>query len=116
MTKNEYNIYAGLGGGFGGERYHSTILAENLEEAEDYAYSRAREEYEMYEGNHGLKDWYDCAEELGFDPDNITEEQEKEVNVLYEESISDWVSFYAILTSEDTDVDEEDLVREHDLC
>ena len=65
MNKTEFNIYVGLEGGFGGSRYYSTILADNKEEALEYAYQLAREEYEMYEGSHGLMTWEDCAEELG---------------------------------------------------
>lgn len=112
----EYNIYAGLGGGFGGASYHSTILAKDEHEANDYAYECARDEYEMYEGNRGIKSWYDIALELGFDSDvaDMSEEEEEEVSEAYNEEVEDWIQYYVVLTSED-DIPEESLIREHDL-
>ena len=61
---DKYNIYAGLGGSFGGANYKFTTEANSLEEATDIAYQVAVEEYEGYEGFYGLKTWIDCAEEL----------------------------------------------------
>lgn len=116
MTKNEYNIYAGLGGGFGGAKYHSTILAESMDEASSYAYECARNEYEMYEGMHGLMDWYEVCIELGYDPDLLTKKEEENVAHAYNEEIENWIEYYVILTSEDEETLEEDLVREHDIC
>lgn len=115
--KKEFNIYAGLGGGFGEAQYYSTILAENEEEATNYAYNCARSEYELYEGNKGIKSWADVALELGFDPDveNMSEEDEDEVSEAYNEEVEDWIQYYVVLTSEDN-IPEEDLVREHYLC
>lgn len=115
--KKEYNIYAGLGGSFGGAQYYSTILAKDIDEAYKYAYECARSEYETYEGNRGIKSWYDIAFDLGFNPDeaDMTEEEEEEVSEVYNEEVEEWICYRAILTSEDT-IKEEDLVREHNLC
>lgn len=116
MTKEEYNIYAGLGGGFGGAKYHSTILAGGIEEATSYAYECARNEYEMYEGMHGIQDWQDICEGLGYDPLLITEQEEKDVDTAYIEEVENWIEYYVVLTSEDTETSEEELIREHDIC
>ena len=49
-----FHLYAGLGGGFGGARYNQTIEAEDIEEAYEYAHDLAVEEYQSYEGLHGI--------------------------------------------------------------
>lgn len=104
---DKYNIYAGLGGSFGGAEYKFTIEANSLEEAEDIAYQEAVEEYEEYEGFYGLKTWTDCAEELGVDVEN---EDHDDVNDLYNEEIESWIEYYAILTSEDENISKDELV------
>lgn len=106
---DRYNIYAGLGGSFGGANYKFTIEAKSKEEAEDIAYQEAVEEYEEYEGYHGLKTWAECAEELGVDVEN---EDSDDVNDLYNEEIESWIEYYAILTSEDKNISKEELVME----
>ena len=104
---DRYNIYAGLGGGFGGANYKFTIEANSLEEAEDIAYQEAVEEYEEYEGYHGLKTWAECAEELGVDVEN---EDSDGVDDLYNEEIESWIHYYAILTSKDKNISKDELV------
>lgn len=111
----EYNIYAGLGGSFGGANYHSTILAEDIDEATDYAYQCAREEYEMYEGNRGIESWDDVAYGLGYNPeDDLLEEEEEEISEAYNEVVEEWIEYKAVLTSEDN-IPEDELIREHNL-
>ena len=106
---DKYNIYAGLGGGFGGATYKFTTEANSLEEAEDIAYQEAVEEYEEYEGFYGLKTWIDCAEELGVD---IEEEDSNDVDDLYNNEIESWIEYYAVLTSEDKNISEDELIME----
>lgn len=110
----EYNIYAGLGGGFGGADYHSTILAKDHAEAEDYAYAIACEDYESYEGSYSIKDWGDIAEELELDSSTEDPEEIESIQQAYEEERNNWIDYYAVLT-EDDDIPEDELVREHDL-
>ena len=50
----QYNIYAGLGGSFGGATYQYTSEFEDIDEAIDAAYTEAVEIYDSYEGLHGL--------------------------------------------------------------
>ena len=104
---DKYNIYAGLGGSFGGANYKFTIEANSLEEAMDIAYQEAVEEYQQDEGLHGLKTWIDCAEELGVD---IEEEDSEDVDDLYNSEIESWIDYYAILTSEDKNISKDELV------
>ena len=69
----DYNIYAGLGGSFGGAQYVGTIRNATAEEALEYAYDIAVEKYEdytFYDGVHSYSeveekmksDWYLSAE------------------------------------------------------
>lgn len=111
----EYNIYAGLGGSFGGASYYSTILAESEDEACDYAYELAVNTYHDYEGEHGVPSWQECAKELDYNPENLSEEEEDEVDEVYSDSIESWIAYKVVLTSEDN-IPEDELVREHDLC
>lgn len=104
----EYNIYAGLGSSFGGAVYQGTVLAKSYEEAEEYAYQLAVEEYQSYEGLHGIKSWEDIEEELGPDCDEDT------ISEAYNDEIDTWTDYYAVLTSED-EIPEEDLIRDHCL-
>lgn len=92
----KYNIYAGLSGGFGGANYIGTLDA-SLADAEDAAYEYAIEEYESYEGMHGLLTWDDIAEENGLDPENDL----YKIDDLYLEQVNDWIEYYAIPFNED---------------
>lgn len=105
----EYNIYVGLGGDFGGAVYQGTVFAESYEEAEEYAHRLAIEEYQCCEGVRELKSWEDIEEELELnDPDEDT------VSKAYNEEVENWIDYYAVLTSED-EIPEEDLIRDHCL-
>ena len=89
-----YKIYAGLGGGFGGAKYIETVEAANEEEAARIAYEYAVEEYESYEGLHGLASYGDVVdnpEEYGLDEDCQNEEYLWEA---YEEERSTWLDYY----------------------
>lgn len=100
----KYNIYAGLSGSFGGAQYRGTGDFEDFNDAEEYAYQTAVEDYESYEGYHGVLSWYDVALENGLDPDNP--DNEEEINDLYSMEKEDWMEYYAVLFEED-DLDEE---------
>lgn len=98
----KYNIYAGLGGSFGGATYRGTRDFSSRESAEEMAYQYAIEEYEMYEGSHGIRSWADIADEEGLD----YEEDEYEINEMYEDERESWMEYYVRLTEED-DLEEE---------
>ena len=100
----KYNIYAGLGGSFGGATYQGTGDFSSLASAEEMAYQCAVEEYEMWEGTHGIRSWADIADEECLD----YEEDEYEINEMYEDEKESWMTYYAVLTEEDT-LKEEDM-------
>lgn len=105
----QYNIYAGLAGGFGGATYQYTGLYETQEEAEEDAFTAACEEYESYAGCHGIRSLADICEDEGLDPEDMTAEDDEAVQSIYEEDRESWIDHYAVPTEED-DIDPEDLV------
>lgn len=105
----EYNIYAGLGGGFGGLKYQFTTICESEEEASEIAYAVALNDYEEYEGNHGLLSFDEVAEDNDLDP----ELDYDAVYELYMQEVESWICYNAILTSEDTSIPEDHLVRDY---
>lgn len=110
----EYNIYEGLGGGFGGANYHSTILAESRREADEYAYTLACDTFESYEGERGIRSWDECAEDLDIDPNTNYLDEIAAVNAEYDNEREAWIEYYSVPTEED-DIPDDELVREHDL-
>lgn len=110
----EYNIYAGLGGGFGGAKYQYTGLFETPEQAEEEAYMAASDEYESYGGHYGLLSYEEALRVAMEDnPGKSEEELEECINELFEEDKGIWLDFYAVLTSKDTETSEDDLIRDY---
>lgn len=102
----KYNIYAGLGGSLGGATYQGTGDFSSRDSAEEMAYQYAVEEYEMYEGSHGIRSWIDIADEEGLD----YEEDEYEINEMYEDEKESWMEYYVRLTEED-DLEGEEIIE-----
>ena len=95
-----YNIYAGLGGSFGGAQYDYTKDCKDKEEAENLAYESAVNIYESYEGLHGILDYNDCRE---------VSDSDGEANEMYQNEIESWIEYYAVPTDEDTETTKEEL-------
>lgn len=94
IKMKKYNIYAGLGGGFGGAKLVAEAEEfENEEAAVEYAYCCALEEYQSYEGYHGIVsygDILDCPEDYGLE-EGYTEE---DVEEIYQEEVESWITYY----------------------
>lgn len=81
------------------------ILAfETLEGAEQFAYEMARENYQSYEGLHGVRSEYDIARDLFFDDeetdedwdwDTLSDEQKDYVWETYCEEVESQISYSA---------------------
>lgn len=87
----KYKIYAGLGGGFGGATYQMTEDYATIDEALEDTYNLSVEEYQSYEGMHGVMSWEDRREDLeesGFDYDD------ESVDSRYQEELESWLSYY----------------------
>ena len=105
-----FKIYAGLGGGFGGANYHGTFEFENMDEAHQEAYRLAEEEYQSYEGCHGILSYEDCEQDLrdsGFIDDDMADgEIEDIIANHYLEEIESWIDFYVLPATGPDDQDE----------
>lgn len=94
-----YNIYAGLGGGFGGAEFYSSEDFSSEEDAVEYARDVAIQEYQSYEGCHGIYGLQDIQEEyqdFGLDKDFTDEELEE----VYLEEIESWIEYYVTPANE----------------
>ena len=97
----KYNLYAGLSGGFGGANLVFKGAEYNdIEEATKAAYQYAVEEYESYEGHHGLTS-YDDIEENPEDYGLDENPEAEDINEVYIEEMESWIEYYAIPTAED---------------
>ena len=97
----KYDLYAGLGGRFGGANLiFKGVEYDNKEEATKAAYEYAVEEYQSYEGCYGLTSYNDIEEnpeDYGLDEDPEAED----INEVYTEELESWIEYYAIPTAED---------------
>ena len=94
----KFKIFAGLGGGFGGPNYHGTYEYPNRDEAMRDAYDLAVEEYQSYEGSHGILSWDDVYQDLydnGYIDTIDNNEIEDMVDSAYQEEIEGWITYNA---------------------
>lgn len=109
----EYNIYSGLGGGFGGASYRYTTLCESAEDAEKEAYESAVEEYQSYEGFNSIPTWSDSLDAAMEENPGVPEDELHEIaDEIYNSIMEEWIEYYCILT-EDDDIEEDDLIRDY---
>jgi len=83
-----YIVSHGLGGGFGGARDFEVIQADSLEDAENWAWERACEDYDRYAGSNGLREVGEIMEEEDI-------EDEDEAWEVYEEERESWLDYSA---------------------
>ena len=87
-----YYICHGLGGGFGGPGEWERVELSDSDKALDLAWECAIEDYEMYEGMHGLLDIDEIMEEEGCD--------EEEAQEIRQDQIESWID-YDVITEEE---------------
>lgn len=88
-----YNIYAGLGGGFGGADFCDEAEFASEKDAMKYAREQAIQEYQSYEGYHGIYGLDDIRDEY----QNFSLEEgytEEELEEIYNEEIESWIEYY----------------------
>lgn len=85
----KFLIKGALGGGFGGvgSQDGEIVEAKDYDQAYRMAEELAREEYESYEGLHGIRDLSDIMEEEGC--------SEEDAVAIYEEDIESWIEYTA---------------------
>lgn len=109
----EYNIYSGLGGGFGGASYQYTTLCESAKDAEKEAYESAVEEYQSYEGFNSIPTWSDSLDAAMEENPGVPEDELHEIaDEIYNSIMEERIEYYCILT-EDDDIEEDDLIRDY---
>ena len=106
-----FKIYCGLGGSFGGARYNGTYEYTDINEAVEDAYRMAEEEYQSYEGYHGIMSPADVEEDLrdsGFIEEDMTDDEVADmIDRHYREEIESWISYYALPATGPDDQDED---------
>ena len=106
-----------MSGGFGGATYEGTIEAANERDAEQYAYDLAVEQYQSYEGYHGILSWEECEEDLrdsGMLEDLTESECEDLINEHYLNEIDSWIDFYAVEVFDDEELEEKEFEEEEE--
>jgi hypothetical protein len=86
----KYKAWYGLSGGFGGAKNYEIIETETAQEANDYAWELACQEYDHYVGSYGLRDYDQIADEEGLD----SEADEEEINEMYNEEREGWLDYW----------------------
>lgn len=107
----KYNIYAGLGGGFGGAHFCETAEFDTEEEAFAYAEELAKEEYDSYEGLYGLTTIEDVEadyrEENEIENSSLDGRQIDDIKDTFNEERFSWLSYRAVPADNDPDWDYE---------
>ncbi len=106
-----FKIYTGMGGSFGGARYNGTYEYANTDEATEDAYRMAEEEYQSYEGYHGIMSPVEIEEDLrdsGFINEDMTEDEINEmIDYHYREEVESWIQYHVMLAIGPDDKDDE---------
>lgn len=72
------------------------ITAENYDSAIHYAYESAIEDYQSYEGYHGIPDIYSIADEMfNMEYNDLSEEEKTAVLEEYDQTIESWIDYSA---------------------
>ena len=90
-------FYIEYGCGCGSDNY-MIVEAKDLAAADKFAYNQAIEEYESYEGYHGILDKEQVCEEFGIEDVNS-----EEAEIAYQEERESWLSYSAEEYDEEND-------------
>ena len=100
-----------MGGSFGGAQYQGTYEYADIDEATADAYRMAEEEYQSYEGYHGIMSPEDVEEDLrdsGFIEEDLTDSEVADmIDYHYREEIESWINYYALPAAGPNDQGEE---------
>lgn len=99
MEKKNWRIYAGLGGGFGGAKYVKTEFTTEILALID-AEVEANDEYNSYEGLHGL---FSAEDELEENPDL----DEEELDMMRQEDVDQWIEYWVVEETEENKHDDD---------
>lgn len=88
MEKQLFIIGYGLSGGYGGIHDYEVIKADNLKDAEDYAFLKVCDYYDSYIDGCNLRDVDHIVEAEGVDEDEAYE--------MYLKEREDWIEYVAM--------------------
>lgn len=90
----KFELFAGMGGSLGGAQSCGIYEYDNIEEADQAAYELAVEEYQSYEGLHGIPSYEEVYESYieQYGDEDLDEEIVRE---YYIEEIESWIVYYA---------------------
>jgi uncharacterized protein with von Willebrand factor type A (vWA) domain len=72
------------------------ITAENYDNAVHYAYESAIEDYNTYEGYHGIPNLNDIADEMfNREYEELSEDEKEAVEEEYEQTVESWIDYSA---------------------
>lgn len=92
MKTKFYKIIYGCGCGDN----EDFITAENYDNALHYAYESAIEDYQGYEGYHGIPNLNDIADEMfNMKYDELPEDEKETVEEEYEQTVESWIDYSA---------------------
>ena len=93
----KFELFAGLGGGFGGAQSHGIYECADAQEADKDAYNLAFDEYESYGGCHGLDDEDTVLQDLAdsFYDGDTSQVTADELHEAYIEQVESWIEWYA---------------------
>lgn len=84
-----YIIGWGLSGGFGGARNFEVIKADSQNEADNWAFENACDEYESFVGSNGLREIGEIMEQDGI-------EDEDEAWEIFQDERETWLDYLAV--------------------
>lgn len=90
----KFELFAGMSGSFGGAQSYGVYEYNNIEQATEAAYELAVEEYQGYEGLHGIPSYEDVRNEY-IEMYGDEDPEEDLVQEYYEEEMSGWIVYYA---------------------
>ena len=103
----KFNIYMGLTS----TQYAGTVDCKNRDEALDYAYELAIEEYETYAGLHGIPSWEELEQEIRDDYSaeiDAGEYDESDIESMtqdrWNEEVESWIQYNVIPFDEDKEI------------
>lgn len=88
--ENLFIIGYGLGGGFGGINDYEVVNSPDLETASKDAYDRAVDEYESFEGMHGLETYESIKERLEEEGEPF---DDSDIDEIYNEELESWLEY-----------------------
>ena len=106
---NQFWVFGGMGGGFGGPHFLGTIEGKNIDDpdVQEDAHTLIVDEYERYAGLHGVRSWDEVKEDLEESADPEDEITDEDVDDTYNQEIDSWCSWWVIPAVEGEDPEDE---------